>query len=363
MEEVARRAAAAEGLDVTVIGSGRARQGDPYRFIHAGCINREVFEKFPKIPYARDHYAWEELSFAPALIRRYAPRHFDVTVTCGYPYSNWILRRGRKGARRPAHVFITQNGDWMVRSDNWEFKHFGCDGLICTNPEFYERHKERYPCALIPNGVDVARFTSPPDYRPGSGDRASFSLPHNIPMILVVAALIPSKRVVEAIRCTAGIRDVCLVVAGDGEQRQEVDSLGKQLMGDRFKRLFLGREQMPELYRCANVLLHMSQDEPFGNIYIEALASGIPVVAHDRPVTRWIVEDQANLVDTADFEAVVRALQVAIEDSSPQRASARRQLARRRFSWEAVASQYCTFFHEIHRLTTPNALPAAGPSA
>ena len=38
---------------------------------------------------------------------------------------------------------------------------------------------------------------------------------------------------------------------------------------------------MPGLYRSAEVLLHMSVDEPFGNIYVEALASGLPVVTHD----------------------------------------------------------------------------------
>lgn len=340
LEEVAQRAAANHGIDVTLIGSGQPREGQPYRFIKGRCIRREFFEKYPKIPYARDHYAWEELSFAPSLFWKYEPREYDVTVTCGYPYSNWLLRRGRK-AGRPKHVFVTQNGDWMVHANNWEFKHFSCDGLVCTNPEYFERNKERYPSALIPNGVDTAKFFV------GTGDRAALGLPANAKIVLIVAALIPSKRVAEGVRAVAGADNLHLVVAGDGEQRDIVDGLGKELLGERYRRLTLPRPKMPELYRCADVLLHMSQDEPFGNIYIEALASGLPVVAHETAVTRWITEDQARLVDANDISAVSRALEEAIADKGDEKRSARRALVERRFSWDAVAVAYCEFFRQI----------------
>jgi glycosyltransferase involved in cell wall biosynthesis len=293
----------------------------------------------------RDHYAWEELAYAPSLYRNFRPCDYDVTVTCGYPYTNWILRSGRKKSCRPAHIFITQNGDWMVRSTNWEFKYFGCDGLICTNPEYFERHKKDYPCALIPNGVDTVQF------HPGPGDRAMFNLPGAGPVILMVSALIPSKRVLEGIQALARVPDAHVVIAGDGEQRAQVDALGWQLLGDRFHRLTLARERMPDLYRAADVLLHMSQDEPFGNIYVEALATGLPIVAHRTPVTQWILEDQATLIDTADLDAVTQALSTALAARSAEQVASRRAVAESRFSWDAVARQYCDFFQQIYDRT------------
>lgn len=72
---------------------------------------------------------------------------------------------------------------------------------------------------------------------------------------------------------------------------------------------------MPDLYRAADVLLHMSQDEPFGNVYVEALATGLPIVAHSTLVTQWILEDQAILVDTCDRANVVVALRQALADA------------------------------------------------
>jgi glycosyltransferase involved in cell wall biosynthesis len=341
LEEVARRAAAEQHLDVTMIGSGPPRDGEPYRYVRARGLKREWFEKFPKIPYLRDHYAYEEFFFAPGLFRKYKPRDYDVTVTCGYPYTNWVLRARRKD-QRPRHVFITQNGDWMVQASNWEYKHFSCDGLVCTNPEYYERHKDRYLSALIPNGVDVARF------RPGEGDRQRFGLPAGAPVILIVSALIPSKRVLEGVRAAAAVPEAFLLIAGDGEQRHAVDALGRELLGDRFKRVVLSRSDMPGLYRTADVLLHMSQDEPFGNIYIEALASGLPIVAHASTVTRWIVEAYGDLVDTSDGAAVSAALRRTLDKGRTGDTGGRRAFAETRFSWETIAEQYCQFFRRVY---------------
>jgi glycosyltransferase involved in cell wall biosynthesis len=354
MEEVAARLAAEGRFDVTVFGGGPPRRAAPYRYRKLRGIPREWFEKFPNLPYVRDHYMWEELAYAPSLYSNFRPRDYDVTVTCGYPYSNMLLRRGRKGSRHPAHVFITQNGDWMVQARNAEYKHFGCDGLVCTNPAYYERHGGRYPCALIPNGVDTTRFhpvgRSACGARPeGHDPRASLGLPTDAPVILIVSALIPSKRVPDGIRAAANVPAAHLVVAGDGEQRGEVDALGHELMNGRFRRVTLSREQMPHLYRAADVLLHMSQDEPFGNIYIEALASGLPVVAHATAVTKWILGDHAELLDTGDLTAVTRALEASLTRRAPEQVDARRAAAETRFSWPAVAQQYGDFFERVFR--------------
>jgi glycosyltransferase involved in cell wall biosynthesis len=339
-EEVARCIARRPGFDVTLIGSGPQRNDEPYSYVQTACIARERFEKFPSIPYLRDHYGYEELSFAPGLVRTFSPAQFDVTVTCGYPYTNWVLR-ARRNDGRPKHVFVTQNGDWMVHNHNWEYKHFGCDGLICTNPDYFQSHQMRWPSVLIPNGVDPKVFC------PGPSQRERFGLPEDKPVVLMVSALASFKRVLEGIHAVSQLTDAHLVVAGDGEQRGEVESLGNRLMPDRFRRITLPRKEMPELYRSANVFLHMSQDEPSANAYIEALASGLPIVTHDRHVTRWTLEDQAVLVDTSDDSAVARGLRRAMQLRSDADVRTRRELAHKRFAWDSIAKQYCQFFERV----------------
>jgi len=324
------------GHEVTVFGSGPARPGEPYRFCHVPCVAREIFENWPTFPALRTHYAWEELTFGAGLIRRYRGDDFDISLACSYPFMNWILRRGQ--AR---HVFVTQNGDWMVHSHDAEYRYFDCDGLVCTNPEYFSTSSGRFPTVLIPNGVD------PEIFKPGPADRSAFGLPPSGPLALMVSALIPSKRVVEGIRAAAKVPGLFLAVAGDGECRNQVDEEARRLLPGQFKRVSLSPEKMPDLYRCADCLLHMSRDEPSAMAYTEALATGLPIVTHDWNVTRWTLPDHDLLVDSTDENAVAAALARAIEDKSPQRIENRRQCVNQRFSWSRIGEQYSQFLLQL----------------
>lgn len=342
-ESLAEGLARLPGWDVTLIGSGRQREGQAYSFRHAGCVPRERFEGWPLgLPMFRSDCAYEELSFVPGLVRAYRPADFDLTVTCSYPYTSWLLRWRRGPSKRPpAHVYVTQNGDWPAVAGNKEYRLFSCDGLVCTNPDYYDRNESRWFSALIPNGVDCALF------RPGVGDRANLGLPANVPLALMVSALIPSKRVIEGIRSAAKVDGLHLVVAGDGPMREGVVAEGDRLMGRRFTRVVLPRSRMPELYRCADAMLHMSLDEPSANAYVEALASGLPIVTHDRRVTRWTLEAQGVLVDARDEEGVAGGLRKALSIRAAEHVAGRRGLAERRFEWARVAESYAEFFTRV----------------
>jgi glycosyltransferase involved in cell wall biosynthesis len=283
---------------------------------------------------------YEELTFAAGLTAMRWRRNFDVTMTCGYPYTNWALRTHVPGTRRPAHVFVTQNGDWPALERRREYRFFSCDGLVCTNPEYFARNRQRWFCSLIPNGFDPARF------HPGPGDRAAFGLPADRRVILMASALIDSKRVLEGIRAVARIPNVLLLVAGDGPLRDEVDRLAAEQLPGRFLRRTFPHERMPDVYRSADAFLHLALSESFGNVYIEALAAGIPIVAHDGPVPRWILEGHALLVDTRDEPALVRALSIALAEGK-ERGEERAAFAKARYTWDAVAARYLEFFREV----------------
>ncbi len=334
-ESVASELAMIPGFDVTLIGSGQSRPGQRYRFIHSPCTPRERFEHWPKVPPMRSEYIWEEATFVRRLGRAYDPASYDATVTCSYPFVNWLLRaKKRRDGGRPIHLFVTENGDWPVQARKREYRWFGCDGLICINPVMHERNKDRYKSWLIPNAVDLSRFEGVPP------DRAEFGMPTSGKVVIMVSALIGSKRVLEGVRAVAAMEDVHLMVVGDGPLREQVDAEGKQLMGTRFRRTTIPFDRMPTLYRSADALLHMSKDEPFGNIYVEALAAGTPVVTHDWTSTRWLFERHAELVDTDNPEAVRAGIRKAIEENSPVAAAGRLELVQRRFTWRAVADGY-----------------------
>jgi glycosyltransferase involved in cell wall biosynthesis len=338
-ESVAQELALA-GDDVLVIGSGRARTDRAYRFLHVPCVPRERFERLPSLPLLRGNTMYEELTFAAPLALLRIAEHVDVTATCGYPYTNWVLRARRYGGRRAAHVFVTQNGDWPAIHRRREYRFFSCDGLLCTNPVYFERNRAAWFATLVPNGVDPARF------HPGPGDREGFGLPEDRPVVLVVSALIETKRVVDAIRAVAKLPDPFLVVAGDGPLRAEADALGAELLPGRYLRASFPFERMPDLYRSADVFLHPALSESFGNVYVEALASGLPVVANDDPVPRWILGAHGTLVDARDSDALAAGITSALATATRDRA-ARAAFAVEHYSWKEVASQYRAFFAQV----------------
>ena len=86
-------------------------------------------------------------------------------------------------------------------------------------------------------------------------------------------------------------------------------------MPGRFTRLTVPPVEMPDLYRSADVFLHLSRDESFGNVYVEAMACGLPIVAHDIPRVRWIVGDDEHLIDTDQPTQLVSALQEVLDAS------------------------------------------------
>jgi glycosyltransferase involved in cell wall biosynthesis len=339
--EVALLAVASElarcGDTVTVMGSGPARPGQTYHYRRVRAIDRRHFERFPKFPPLRSETAWEDATFAANLLVHYRPADYDAVVTCNFPFTHWALRRPAWGAR-PLQIFVTQNGDWPARSNKSEYRSFRCDGLICTNPDYEDANKARYATALIPNGIDPARYAGI------AADRAGLGLPADVPIVLMVSAMIETKRVAAGIEAVAKLPDAHLVVAGDGPLRSEVDALAAKLLPGRFQRLSLPMTEMPRLYASADAFLHMSLLESFGNVFVEAMASGLPIVGHDTPRLRWIVGARDTLCDTEDLEAVAaavtRALVIGRGAADPRSAE---------FAWSAIAARYRAFFEKLSR--------------
>jgi glycosyltransferase involved in cell wall biosynthesis len=287
----------------------------------------------------RSETGWEEASFVPGLLARYRPADFDIASTCAYPFTHWALRRPPLGGKRPKSIFITQNGDWPAYSNNAEFRFFDCDGLVCTNPDYFERNRSRYRCALIPNGVDLERFQA------GPPERARFGLPESGPVILMVSALIPSKNVAEGIAAVAAVPNANLVVAGDGPLRSDLQRLAAELLPGRYRQLTVPAADMPALYRSADAFIHLSIDESFGNVFVEAMASGLPVVACDTPRTRWIIGNNAFFADRRDPASLLAAIGAALGAAGSATAAMRERSLE--FGWSAVAARYNDFFSEL----------------
>ena len=213
-----------------------------------------------------------------------------------------------------------------------------CDGLVCTNPEYFERNRERYRCALIPNGVDLDRF------HPGPAERERFGLPRTGPIVLMVSALIASKNVAEGIAAVARVPGATLVVAGDGPLRDELHKLAGELLPGRFLQLTVPAPDMPALYRSADAFMHLSLDESFGNVFVEAMATGLPIVAFER--RRPAGSSAARVFGPVGAVGGTSAQQLPLR--APWRGARRRKRSSgRKFRLDHIGRRYEDFFADV----------------
>jgi len=180
----------------------------------------------------------------------------------------------------------------------------------------------------IPNGVDLGKFNP-------SGEKLDLGLPK--PIILSVGALVWYKyhdRVIEAV---SGLNKGSLLVVGKGEEQEKLQKLGEEKLGKRFKITGFSYEDLPKVYRSVDLFTLPSWDrEAFGIVYLEALASGLSVVAPDDLSRREIVGNGGILVDVSDTKKYAEAVNLALSMNWGDKP--RKQAEN--FSWDIVANKY-----------------------
>jgi glycosyltransferase involved in cell wall biosynthesis len=131
------------------------------------------------------------------------------------------------------------------------------------------------------------------------------------------------------------------------EQERLARDLG---VDDRILHLgYLPQNRLPDLYRCAELLLFPSLDEGFGLPVLEAMASGLPVVCSNRGSLPEIAGDAALLSDPADEPTMARQARDLLQNDilrSQLREAGRRRA--RQFTWDSTARKTLGIYRRIH---------------
>lgn len=190
----------------------------------------------------------------------------------------------------------------------------------------------------IPNGVDLDKFSP-------SGKVEKIDLEK--PIILSVGALEWYKYHERTIRALKVLKEGSLLIIGSGSQKERLENLGKENLGKkRFKILTIEHQNLPSYYRTADVFVLPSWDrESFGIVYVEAMASGLPVVAPDDPPRKEIVGSGGiftNVDNTYEYaNAIQKALNQKWNDLPRKQAE--------KFSWDLIALKYNQLFEEMFK--------------
>ena len=173
------------------------------------------------------------------------------------------------------------------------------------------------------------------------------------PMILHVGGMVPRKRIDVVLRAFALIRlefpGATLVRVG-GPLSPALTALAEQLGAARaiVGMPFLSRAELAAIYRRASVLLLCSETEGFGLPVLEAMASGVPVVARELPAVREVAGDAIRHVPGEDPEAFAASVVALLRDRSLHASMRQRGLDRAaKFRWSHVAEMTARVYQDV----------------
>ncbi len=275
--------------------------------------------------------------YLAGLLKDQLPIPLVITSHGGDVYEKNV--RIRKPVLRERHCYGLAQADCLLA-----ISQFTRAGLLrlCPHPRRLEN---------MPNGVDLRPFRipapRPADLDPAirSGTYAFFIGRHKyrkgIDVLLQALALVPANGSVQ------------LVIAGDGEERQNLEALTAQLgLSERVR--FVGqRTGSQKIYLLQNALCSVVPSrmwEAFGIVAIEGYAAGLPVIASRLPGLQDLIEDNQSgmLVPEENPQALANALQHLLSD--PQRARRlgwRASQLAEKYSWRTIAEQHLLLYRDL----------------
>lgn len=143
---------------------------------------------------------------------------------------------------------------------------------------------------VIYNGVDLVKFHIGNRGRYREEIRRQYGLTEEDFVILFVGSGFERKGVKYLIRAVESIREpVTVLIVGKGPAQRY------RVKGGRQKVLFCGpRKHIEQYYAAADIFVFPTIYEPFGNVHLEALASGLPVITTSNSGAAEIIEHGVN---------------------------------------------------------------------
>jgi glycosyltransferase involved in cell wall biosynthesis len=230
------------------------------------------------------------------------------------------------GARSIVHVHVAWSLGYSApaklgvrRADGvFAISRFVADTVVATGTP-------RTRVYTVLNGIDVSAWN--PALADGDGVRREFGIPRDAPLLASVSRLFAQKGQRELLRAMAKVRreipDVRLLVVGadavevhGGSFTAELRKLAAELgIADRV--VFTGpRSDVANIMSACDVFALPSFEEPFGLVYVEAMAMRRPVVAVNNGGTPEVVEHGRSglLSDQGDIDALASNLVTLLRD-------------------------------------------------
>jgi glycosyltransferase involved in cell wall biosynthesis len=214
---------------------------------------------------------------------------------------------------------------------------------------------------LLPCGFHFGQVPRPASAEEQRGRRRELGLPLDRPIVLSVGALNRGHKRMDYLIseiASMGKDRPFLVMLGEVEsETPAVRAIADLLLGpDGYLMRTVQRDAMDKYYRAADVFVLASLVEAFGLVYVEAMSHGLPCVAHDYPVSRFVFGDDGLLADLRLPGQLADQVRLALTlTDTPEHRIQRHTAVSHRFDWSALVPRYVAMMQLVAQ---PPAAPA-----
>ena len=232
----------------------------------------------------------------------------------------------------------------LSRTKYFSYAYNIADKIIAVGTALQRNIKERFgnESYVVPNIVALEDF---------SYKDKSYSKENPFPYIAVGSAIY-RKGFDIVLKAFAKLNEpkARLIIVGDGAEREKLEHLARQLgiynQVD-FKGL-LSRAEIAPLIQQSNVFILTSRYETFGIVYIEAMATGTPIIATKCGGPEDIVtEENGLLVNVDDVEETAEAMKNMMNNYSKYNGKKIAENAVKMYSPDTIGKMLNTIFHSI----------------
>ncbi|WP_367329721.1 glycosyltransferase [Sphingobacterium multivorum] len=246
--------------------------------------------------------------------------NYDIVHVHLFP-SMYYAAMAKLLSRSKVKLVFTEHSTNNLRLKYWLFRlvdrfiYLNYTKIICITPEVKKvlmnlGIKDKKLCVIY-NGIEVEKFIAAEGY-----ERSSFGYSGDDILLIMVAAFRREKNHSVVVKSLSKLGPrYKLILVGDGTLRNNVELEVKELdLVDRVK--FLGvRNDVHRLFKMCNIGILSSHWEGFGLAAVEAMASGLPVVASDVPGLAEIVGGGGLLFKEGDITDLTEKI-VSLDDKN-----------------------------------------------
>lgn len=288
----------------------------------------------------REGYLVEQASFVLSLLPHIQLKQPDVIYFSDGNIGN-ILWHWRRLTRQNYKLLFSNGGPLSPPFCRWDL-------VQQVTPTYYRAAlaagESEVKQTLVPYGIEAESEIVLDLKRKEL--REQLGLPRDRPVILSVGAINKShKRMDYVIREIASLPQplpYLLLLGQQQSESAEIIAMGDRLLGaNNFQVKTVAFQEVPNYYQAADLFVLASLTEGFGRVFLEAMAHGLPCLAHDYEVARFVLGEEGYFANFAAKGSLAELVnRVLAESDKDYKRDLRYQSIYKRFSWKQLLPSY-----------------------